>query len=61
MLKGMMKNDADTLVAAGCKAGCKIILMGSTIQQMVEAALPPKNRHCASFSDRRHPLSQSRY
>eukprot|EP01111_Echinosteliopsis_oligospora_P006047 TRINITY_DN2001_c2_g1_i1.p1 TRINITY_DN2001_c2_g1~~TRINITY_DN2001_c2_g1_i1.p1 ORF type:complete len:286 (+),score=112.30 TRINITY_DN2001_c2_g1_i1:67-924(+) len=38
MLKGMLKNDSETLSAAGIKNGVKIMLIGSTIQDVITAA-----------------------
>jgi len=38
MLKGMLKNDSDTLRTAGFKNGVKVMLIGSTIQDVLTTA-----------------------
>jgi len=38
MLKGMLKNDSDTLRASGFKNGVKVMLIGSTIQDVLTTA-----------------------
>jgi len=42
MLKGLLKNDADTLRASGFKNGVKVMLIGSTIQDVLTTTAPEK-------------------
>lgn len=42
MLKGMLKNDSDTLRVSGFKNGVKVMLIGSTIQDVLTTAAPDK-------------------
>jgi len=43
MLKGLLKNDADTLRNSGFKSGAKVMLIGSTIQDVLNTAAPEKS------------------
>jgi len=51
MLKGLLKNDNDTLRNAGFSDGAKVMLIGSTIQDVMStAALPPSKDEASSSS-----------